>query len=106
MAGPVILAIDDPKVPRVVERDLRSEYAVQDRMLRAGAGESPLDVPDRFGAQPVPLFPLPQPTPLASRRRRTGTAPDHGVTVADNEPDQLCGPCADRGTKKSRKGRF
>ena len=87
MARPMILAFDDPEVPRVVERDLRSEYAILDRRLPAG--ESTLDVVvDRFGAHPMSLFSLPQPAPLASRRRRTGTEPDREVKVADDEPHE------------------
>jgi hypothetical protein len=57
MVRPLLLASDDPQLPGVVERDLRSKYAVRDRMPRAG--ESTLDVPDGFGAHPASLFSCP-----------------------------------------------
>jgi hypothetical protein len=45
---PVILAVDDPKVQRAVERDLQREY----RVLRAGPGEPALAARGRVRLNP------------------------------------------------------
>jgi thioredoxin reductase (NADPH) len=45
MAKPVILAVDDdPEVLRAVERDLRSRYSKDYRVMRAESGKSALDI--------------------------------------------------------------
>src|SRR3981189_1829633 len=45
MAKPVILAVDDdPEVLRAVERDLRSRYSKEYRVMRAESGKAALDL--------------------------------------------------------------
>jgi thioredoxin reductase (NADPH) len=41
---PVILTVDDPQVLRSVERDLRSKYGNEFRVLRAESGLSALEI--------------------------------------------------------------
>jgi hypothetical protein len=48
MARPVILAVDDPKVLRAVERDLQRKCASEYRVPRADPGESALAARDKL----------------------------------------------------------
>src|SRR5579871_1864423 len=59
MPKPVILTIDDdPEVLKAVERDLRSKYAADYRVLSANSGPAALDLLKRLKQRgdPVALF--------------------------------------------------
>ena len=56
MAKPVILAIDDdPSVLGAIERDLRSHYRTDYRVMKAGSPGEGLEVATELGSRNVPV---------------------------------------------------
>ena len=64
MARPVILAIDDPRTPRVIKRDLHANTPARTECWEPAAANRRL-----MSSTDSALTPLPRPTPLARRRR-------------------------------------
>ncbi len=83
MENPVILAVDDdPQVLRAVERDLRSRFGADYRVVAADSGASALDVLGRLELRgaPVALF-------VADQRMPGMTGVEFLAAAAEKHPD-------------------